>query len=140
VDVEHGAAVVRVFRRAGLDRQEEVEAARQLLAEARALTEDASVLGLVIDLRRVGVIGPELEAVYRQIAAAWEQSGQPVAFLTIDPMQTLQLNRIVSETSPRLGAVFTDRNEARRFVGASSMNPDASSADLAAALRTSKQR
>jgi hypothetical protein len=141
LEVEHGAAIVRVFRNAELQRHQEIDAARSLLAEARALTYDAEVLGIVIDLRRVGIVPPEVEAPYRELAAAWEASGQPVAFLTLDPIQKLQLNRIVGEAAPRMGALFADRNEARRFVGASSMIPDdASSSDLAAMLRTSKNR
>lgn len=139
VEIEHGAAVVRVFRSSGMAREQVLAAAKALLAQAKTLTRDENVHGLVLDLRRLaGAVSPEIEAIYAEIAKAWEFSGQPIALLSLDPMQKLQLQRIVSQSAPRLGTVTNDRNDARRFVGANRVDPDASSADLMGLLRSSR--
>ncbi|NUP07238.1 MAG: hypothetical protein HOW73_14385 [Polyangiaceae bacterium] len=120
VDLEEDVAVCRLFKQADLDRRAQAKSAEQLLTHARALTMKTGVVGMVIDLRRVpGAVGPEIEVVYRDIVAAWEKTGQRIAFLVLDdPVQMMQLGRILNDNAPRFGAILTERNEARRFAGA----------------------
>ena len=131
IDLEHGVAIVRVYRRTDLGPAASADQATQLLPKTRSLVVASDVLGLVIDLRRVGgAVSPEIERVYGQLVADWETSGQPVAMLVADPVQRMQLGRLVSEHAPRFGGLFSDREEARKFAGATGSNPQTSVKDL----------
>lgn len=126
IDLEEGVAVVRTFKRADLDSAELGNAAAQLCQLCSQLTLDDKVSGLVVDLRRTpGAVGPRVEQAYADIAGAWDATGQRVSFLVLeDAMQHLQITRIVSKAAARCGAVCTDRNEARTFVGSSDTGPN----------------
>jgi hypothetical protein len=122
LDLEEDVAVCRLFKRSDLDGQALARSSLQLLSHGRALTVKNGIVGLVVDLRRVpGAMSPEVARAYQDLASAWEKTGQRVAFLIVDdPIQMMQLGRIVNENAPRFGALMTDRNEARRFAGAAS--------------------
>jgi len=136
VDIEHGVAVVRVFRRPELLPSAVVGHARALRARSEELSRSEDVRGMVLDLRRVGgPVSPEVEEEYRAMAGEWEATGQPLAILSIDPLQKMQVTRILATSASRFGAVFTDRNEARRFVGATSIDPATSYHELLAGTR-----
>lgn len=139
IDVEHGVAIARVHRRPDLDPTAIANEATHLLSKAKSLILD-DVTGLVLDVRRVpGAVSPTVEQIYAQLLAAWEASGQPVAILVEDPVQRMQLSRLVSRHSPRFGGLFSDREEARRFAGASSVEPSTAITGLHQ-LRPSKIR
>lgn len=124
IDLEDGVAVCRLFKRADLDPPAIVRAAVELVKHARVLALNDDVTGMVVDLRRVpGAVGPEIASAYGDLGAIWEHTAQRVAFLVIDDaMQMLQLGRILNEKAPRFGSVFSDRNDARTFAGATGIN------------------
>lgn len=124
IDLEEGVAVCRMFKQAELDHVGLERCSVQLLHHARALTVKGEITGMVIDLRRVpGVVSPEVARNYASIASSWEDTGQRIAFLVIDDaVQMMQLGRILSENAPRYGALVTDRNDARRFAGATDLH------------------
>jgi hypothetical protein len=126
IDLEDGVAVVRSFKRVDLDSVQLGDAALQLRELGSELTKEEKVSGLVVDLRRTpGAVGPRVEQAYSDIAGAWEATGQRVSFLILeDAMQHMQITRIVSKAAGRFGAVFTDRNEARTFVGSTDTGPN----------------
>lgn len=118
IDIEHGVAVARVQRRTELARDVPL-----LVLKARALILD-DVAGFVLDVRRApGAAIPAVEKGYGEILSAWEASGQPIAVLVGDPVQRMQLGQLVSDQAPRFGGLFSDREDARRFAGASGVNP-----------------
>lgn len=121
IEIEDGVAVCRLFRRADVDPARLADAHAALGREARALSLKDGIEGLVLDVRRVpGAVGPQVEAVYAEIARAWEATGQHIAFLVLDddPIQKMQVLRVATQAAPRFGAVFSDRNDARAYVGA----------------------
>lgn len=121
IDIEHGVAIARVHRRTDLDPSVIANEASRLLVKAKAMILD-DVTGFVLDVRRVsGAVSPTVEQVYAELLEAWEASGQPVAILVADPVQRMQLGRMVSSHAPRFGGLFSDREEARRFAGASNI-------------------
>jgi hypothetical protein len=126
IDLEEGVAVVRTFKRTDLDSGQQGDAAVQLSGLCTQLTLDDKVTGLVVDLRRTpGAVGPRVEQAYSDIAGAWDATGQRVSFLILeDALQHMQITRIVTKAAARCGAVFTDRNEARTFVGSSDTGPN----------------
>jgi hypothetical protein len=126
IDLEEGVAVVRTFKRTDLDSAQLGDAAVQLSHLCSKLSIDDKVTGLVVDLRRTpGAVSPRVEQAYSDIAGAWDSTGQRVSFLILeDAMQHMQISRIVTKAASRCGAVFTDRNEARTFVGSSDTGPN----------------
>jgi len=126
IDLEDGVAVIRTFKRVDLDSVQVGDAALHMRQLGSELTKDEKVSGLVVDLRRTpGAVGPRVEQAYSDIAGAWEATAQRVSFLILeDAMQHMQITRIVSKAATRFGAVFTDRNEARTFVGSTDMGPN----------------
>lgn len=126
IDLEDGVAVVRTFKRTDLDSAQLGDAAAQLSQLSAQLTVDDKVTGLVVDLRRTpGAVGPRVEQAYADIAGAWDSTGQRVSFLILeDAMQHMQISRIVTKAASRCGAVFTDRNDARTFVGSTDTGPN----------------
>lgn len=125
VDIEEGVAVCRTFKQPNLDSTGLGDAAFELCKLGTALTLDDAVTGMVVDLRRTpGAVGPRVELAYADLAGAWEATAQRISFLILDdPLQQMQISRIVSHSAGRFGAVFTDRNEARVFVGATGASP-----------------
>lgn len=118
IDIEHGVAVARVQRRTEIEREVQL-----LVLKSRALILD-DVAGFVLDVRRApGAVTPKIERAFGEILSAWESSGQPIAVLVADPVQRMQLGQLVSNEAPRFGGLFSDREEARRFAGASAVNP-----------------
>lgn len=119
IEVSNRVATARVYRRPELGPGELEQAARELLAHAKALCVDPVADGLVIDLRRApGAVGQAVEETYAGIAASWEASAQPVAFLIdAESIQALQVLRVVSESAPRFGMVTSIRSQAHAFAG-----------------------
>lgn len=140
VDLEEATAIVRIFRRPELDPTQVLAAARRLSERCEQLAVDAQVSGLVLDLRRAtGAVGADVEECYGRALRAFERTGQPVAMLVADAVQTMQAKRLVASAAPRCGAVFTARDQARRFVGA--VDREASTRfDLAGALSSPDPR
>ncbi len=126
IDLEEGVAVCRVFKRPELDPAQLNDAAALLLSMGKKLALEEGVAGLVLDLRRTsGAVGPNAEQALAALGAAWEDTGQRIAFLVLDDsVLRMQLNRIAQSSTPRFGAVFVDRNEARSFVGALGSGPN----------------
>ena len=122
----NGLKIERTFKRVDLDSVQVGDAALHMRQLGSELTKDEKVSGLVVDLRRTpGAVGPRVEQAYSDIAGAWEATAQRVSFLILeDAMQHMQITRIVSKAATRFGAVFTDRNEARTFVGSTDMGPN----------------
>ncbi len=124
IELEAGVAIVRVFRRADLDGPSLTTLASEVADKATVLATEDSASGIVVDLRRVsGAVSPTVEASYARLAQRWEATAQHIAFLVGDPVQRMQLSRVQSQSAPRFGAVFSNREEARRFVGAG-MSPE----------------
>jgi hypothetical protein len=119
VDMEDGVAIARVFRNVELDQKGLERCAGELVGYGRVLMLSEGVAGFVVDLRRVpGAVSPEVAKCYADLVLAWETTGQRIAFLVLDDaLQMMQLGRILSANGPRFGALMTDRNEARKFVG-----------------------
>jgi hypothetical protein len=119
IEIALRVATARVYRRPELGPAELEDAARCLLAHAQNLVVEPVADGMVIDLRRApGAASEAVAGAYAAIAASWEGSAQPIAFL-IDKtsMQALQIMRVVSEHAPRHGLVTSDRDEAHTFAG-----------------------
>ena len=131
IDLEHGVAVARVFRRTDLDSATTDSLAEALLTKSRTLSVAEGVAGMVLDLRRLGgAVSPKVERTYGELCAVWEATGQPIALLVGDAVQRMQLTRLVADHAPRFGGLFTDRDEARRFAGASAVGPATNIRDL----------
>lgn len=126
IELEDSAAVCRLFKRGDLEPAQISAGYDAFGKSARALALRDGITGLVIDVRRIpGAVGPRVETMYAEVARAWEATGQPLAFLVLDdPIQKLQIVRVTTEAAPRFGAVFTDRNDARAWVGAEHADPN----------------
>lgn len=132
IDIEHGVAVARVLRRTDLDAATTDSLAETLLNKARTLSIAEGVSGMVLDLRRLGgAVSPRIERAYGELCAVWESTGQPIAVLVNDAVQRMQLTRLIADHAPRFGGLFTDRDEARRFAGASAVGPATNIRELA---------
>jgi hypothetical protein len=120
LEISGRVATARIFRRLELGPAELEQAAQSLSDLARDLLTDPRVDGLVIDLRRTaGAAGPEVERIYGAIAAEWETTAQPIAFLVVaETIQALQTARIVSANAPRFGMVSSLREQAHAYAGA----------------------
>jgi len=130
IDIEDHVAVCRLFRNVDLDHAGLARAATELAGHGRALTLSGEAEGMVVDVRRVpGAFAPEVVVAYAELAAAWEKTGQRIAFLALDDaLQRMQLGRLVQQNAPRFGTISTDRTEARNFAGAKGMiNPNTTS-------------
>ena len=66
VEIEHGAAVVRVFRTSGMAKEQVLASAKDLLVETKNLTRDEHVHGLVLDVRRNGQTIPAVAQYTKQ--------------------------------------------------------------------------
>jgi hypothetical protein len=140
IDLEHGVAVVRIYRRSDLPVSVTDALADALLLKAKTLTLANDVTGMVLDLRRLeGPVSPRVEEIYGELCAMWESTGQPISLLAGSVVQRMQLGRLLSEHAPRFGGLFSDRDEARKFAGASALSPATNIRDLGID-RPSRQR
>lgn len=131
IDIEDGVAVVRVFRRSDLDSGKLGALAEEIVPLAKALTTHDGVTGMVVDLRRVnGAVAPRVEQAYGAVAATWEATAQPIAFLVGEAVQRMQIGRVVSQFAARCGGLFSERDDARRFAGATRLGPPTAVNDL----------
>src|SRR5687768_14534482 len=107
IDLEHGVAVVRIYRRSDLPVSVTDALADALLLKAKTLTLANDVTGIVLDLRRLeGPVSPRVEEIYGELCAMWESTGQPIALLAGSVVQRMQLGRLLSEHAPRFGGLF----------------------------------
>jgi hypothetical protein len=119
IEISRRVAVARVYRRPELDPTALEDAARALLAHAQTLVVEPIADGMVIDLRRApAAVSEAVATAYATIAATWEASAQPIAFIIDkESVQALQILRIASEHAPRFGLVTSERDEAHAFAG-----------------------
>ncbi len=122
VSLEGKVASAVIWKRPDLTAQEGAESARELavymdtLAKKHAETAGAAI----VDVREAPpVAGPVTQQHLASIMAAWEQAGRRIAWLVSDnPIQQLQLKRLVREHAPRMGAVVTSPAEAQTWIAA----------------------
>jgi hypothetical protein len=118
IEVHQGVLVVRMVRRTELSSLVLAEQARCLRTDIRDTMASAEVRAVLLDLRRArGAVGPAREDAFVATATLCETSSRRLAFLVSDAIQAIQTRRIVSESAPRCGAVFTSADEACAHVG-----------------------
>ena len=116
--VRNGVAIWTVWRRPDLDMAAGAALAERQVGEATRLLV-RGVRGMVFDLTEApDIAGPKTQEAIGNILAPFEKMRVPVAVVVVSPMQVLQLNRLVSEHAPTMGAVCSSVFEAEDGLGA----------------------
>jgi len=116
--LRNGVAIWTVWRRPDLDMAAGAALAERQVGEATRLLV-RGVRGMVFDLTEApDIAGPKTQEAIGNILAPFEKMRVPVTVVVVSPMQVLQLNRLVSEHAPTMGAVCSSVLEAEDGLGA----------------------
>jgi hypothetical protein len=116
IEIEVPVAVCRVWSRPDVDREEgarfalaKVDAFKRLIAEP-----PTSVQSVVLDMTRAPTLwGPVTQSCLERMVAMFESAGRNTAVVVSeDPLQGLQMQRIVRSYAPRHGKLFSSTAEA----------------------------
>lgn len=118
IELDEGIARCVVWRRPDVDGATGAAWAMEKIGHFRALARGPA-RALLFDLRQAPpVTGPKTQEALGQMLESFERMRRPVAVLVGDhAVQKLQLQRVVSQSCPSVGAVFDDEGAAARHVG-----------------------
>ena len=112
-------AICRVWRRPDLPSADGARCAEEMTALMRAAAQRSESLGMMFDLRDAPFIaGPRTEAALTLMLAGWDQARKrSVIVLSDNPMQQLQMKRLVEKNAPRFGLATPTLADAQRHLG-----------------------
>lgn len=112
-------AVCRVWRRPDLSSADGARCAEEMTGLMRAASSRSETMGMLFDLRDAPFIaGPRTEAAVTLMLASWDQlRKRSVIILSDNPMQQLQMKRLVEKHAPRFGLATPTLADAQRHLG-----------------------
>lgn len=112
-------AICRVWRRPDLSSTDGASSAEQMTTLMRAEASRLGSMGMMFDLRDAPFIaGPRTEAAIAAMLSSWDQARKrSVIVLSEDPMQQLQMKRLVEKHAPRHGLATPALGDALRHLG-----------------------
>jgi hypothetical protein len=115
----NGRAVCRVWRRPDLPSADGARSAEEMGALMRNAASRTESVGMLFDLRDAPFIaGPRTEAALTAMLASWDQARKRcVIVLSDNPMQQLQMKRLVEKHAPRYGLATPILADAQRHLG-----------------------
>ena len=120
VSLDGKVASAVIWKRPDLTTQEGADAARELAVYMDTLAKDhaATAVSAIVDVREAPpVAGPVTQSHLAAIMISWEHAGRRIAWISGDnPIQQLQLKRLVREHAPGMGAVVTSPAEAQTWI------------------------
>lgn len=104
-----GFAVVRVWRRPDLSRDEGARCAAELAGHMRRLAQSAR--GCLFDLIEATTTwGPATHAAISEMLGAWEQAARPIVVVpAAEAIQRLSLRELLRSAAPRQGRLVQER-------------------------------
>lgn len=107
-ELAEGRARCTVWRRRDLDSDAGAASAEEMLAHFTALAVAPDVRSMLLDTRLAPPFsGPRTQRVLGTVFSAFEQARTPIAVLPANPVQGLQLERILALHSPLYGRDFS---------------------------------
>ncbi len=112
-------AVCRVWRRPDLTSADGARCAEEMTSLMRAAAARMESLGMLFDLRDAPFIaGPRTEAAVTLMLTSWDQVRKRSCIIVSDnPMQQLQMKRLVEKHAPRFGFATPTLGGAQRHLG-----------------------
>jgi hypothetical protein len=119
IDLVGLTAVCRVWSRPDLDSAAGAQLAAEKVSSFQALARGKN-LGMIFDLSLApAVTGPKTQQALGEMLKAWEDANKPIALVAgSNPVQQLQLRRLISTFATSRGALFASVDEASTWLAA----------------------